>query len=110
GNSQSRSVHGALTAKTESPQHRRDVQMAYDSAEEDGNQSREQFFAQANRDWLEPDSPHFYFALGRFDWDDFQDWDYRINAAGGYGYEFVQRPDWALRGKAGLGASREFGS
>ena len=109
GNSQSRNIHGALTAKTESPEYRWDVQLAYDAAEEDGEQSREEFFAQANRDWLEPGSPHFYFALGRFDWDDFQDWDYRVNTAGGYGYEFVQRPGWALRGKAGLGVSREFG-
>jgi putative salt-induced outer membrane protein YdiY len=109
GNSQSRNIHGALTAKTESPEYRWDVQMAYDAAEKDGNQSRDQFFAQANRDWLKPGSPHFYFAQGRFDWDDFQDWDYRVNTAGGYGYEFVDRPGWALRGKAGLGVSREFG-
>jgi putative salt-induced outer membrane protein YdiY len=109
GNSQSRTIHGALTAKTESPEHRWDVRLAYDSAEKDGERSRQEFFAQGNRDWLVPDSPHFYFALGRLDWDDFQDWDYRINAAGGYGYEFVDRPDWQLRGKVGLGASREFG-
>jgi len=109
GNSQSRNVHGALTAKTESPEYRWDVQMVYDAAEEDGNRSREQFFAQANRDWLTPGSPHFYFALGRFDWDDFQDWDYRVNTAGGYGYEFVDRPGWTLRSKTGLGASRKFG-
>lgn len=109
GNSQSRNIHGALTAKAESPEYRWDVQMAYDAAEEDGNRSREQFFAQANRDWLEPGSPHFYFAQGRFDWDDFQGWDYRVNTAGGYGYEFIDRPGWALRGKAGLGVSREFG-
>jgi putative salt-induced outer membrane protein YdiY len=109
GNSQSRNVHGALTAKTEAPEYRWDVQMVYDTAEEDGNQSREQFFAQANRDWLEPGSPHFYFAMGRFDWDDFQDWNYRVNTAGGYGYELVDRPGWALRGKTGLGVSRKFG-
>ena len=109
GNSQSRNIHGALTAKTESPEYRWDVRMAYDAAEEDGNRSRERFFAQANRDWLEPGSPHFYFAQGRFDWDDFQDWNYRVNTAGGYGYELVDRPGWTLRGKTGLGVSREFG-
>ena len=40
GNSQSRNIHGALTAKTESPEYRWDVQLAYDAAEEDGEQSR----------------------------------------------------------------------
>lgn len=109
GNSQSQNIHSEITAKAESEERRWDVQLAYDSAEEDGEQSRQEFFTEVNRDWLTPGSPHYYFATGRYDWDDFQDWDYRVNGAGGYGYEFVNRPDWTLRGKAGLGASREFG-
>ena len=109
GNSRAQNIHGAVTAKAESPKRRWDVQLAYDSAEVDGDRSRNQFFAQANRDWLTPGSPHYYFATGRYDWDEFQDWSQRVNAAGGYGYEFVNRPDWVLRGKIGAGASREFG-
>jgi len=109
GNSQSRNIHTALSAKTETDALRWQVQMAYDSAEEDGAKSRDEFFAQTERDWLMPGSPRFKFASGRFDWDEFQDWDYRVNVAGGYGYDFVDRATWVLRGKAGLGANREFG-
>lgn len=109
GNSQSQNIHTALSAKTESEHHRWDIQAAYDSSEEDGEKSRDEFFAEANRDWLISDSPYFYFASGRFDWDEFQDWDYRINLAGGTGKDFIQEENWTLRGKAGLGFNQEFG-
>ncbi len=109
GNSQSQNIHTALNAKTESSDRRWSIQAAYDSSEEGGNKSRDEFFTQANRDWLIPDSPYFYFSSGRFDWDDFQDWDYRLNLAGGVGKDFIQRQDWTLRGKTGLGLNREFG-
>ena len=109
GNSQSQNIHTALSAITETSDRRWNIQAAYDSSEEDGNKSRDEFFIQANRDWLIPDSPYFYFASGRFDWDEFQDWDYRLNLAGGIGKDFIHRQDWTLRGKTGLGFNREFG-
>ena len=109
GNSQSQNIHIALSAKTESKHHRWDLQTAYDSSEEDGEKSRDEFFAEANRDWLISESSYFYFASGRFDWDEFQDWDYRINLAGGAGKDFIQEEKWTLRGKAGIGFNREFG-
>lgn len=109
GNSQSQDIHTALTIQTESSERRHKIQAAYDSSEKDGDKSRDEFFAALNSDWLIPDSQYFYFASSRFDWDDFQDWDYRFNIAGGGGYDFINNDARTLRGKAGLGFNREFG-
>lgn len=109
GNSQSRDMHLSLTATNESPEHRWDFQSVYDQSEKDGEKSRDEFYAALNRDWLLPDSPYFYFTSGRFNWDEFQDWDYRLNFAGGIGKDFIKRDDWLLSGKSGLGFNREFG-
>lgn len=109
GNSQSRDIHLALSARHENPEHRWDFQSIYDQSEKDGEKSQDEFFAALNRDWLLLDSPYFYFASGRFDWDEFQDWDYRLNVAGGVGKDFIKRDDWLLSGKTGIGFNREFG-
>ena len=109
GNSQSRDIHLSLYARHDNPEHRWDFQSVYDQSEKDGEKSQDEFYAALNRDWLLPDSPYFYFTLGRFDWDDFQDWDYRLNLAGGIGKDFIKRNDWLLSGKSGLGFNREFG-
>jgi putative salt-induced outer membrane protein YdiY len=107
GNSRSRNIHIALAAETETNNYRWDVETAYDASEENGKKSRDEFFIQANRDWLRADSPYFYFSTGRFDWNNFQDWTYRVNLASGLGKDLVQRDDWILRGKMGLGFNQE---
>lgn len=109
GNSQSRNIHAALQAKQEAPELRRELAMAYDADEKNNEKSRNEFYTSVNQDWLINESPWFYFALGRFDQDDFQDWDYRFNVSSGAGYDFVNRDEWTLRGRAGLGGNREFG-
>ena len=109
GNSRSQDIHTALIIKTESSKRRHEIQAAYDSSEKDGDKSRDEFFTHLNSDWLIPNSQYFYFASSRFDWDDFQDWDYRLNIAGGGGYDFINNDTRTLRGKAGLGLNRESG-
>ena len=61
-------------------------------------------------DWLFKDSPWFVFASGRVDFDDFQDWDYRGNAAVGVGYELIDTDTLTVRLRGGVGAVKEFGS
>ena len=109
GNSESQNFHAQVSAKQATPELRREANAAFDMEKKDREKSREEFYATLNQDWLLSGSPWFYFAQGRFDWDDFKDWDYRANVAGGTGYDFITREDWTLRGKTGLGFNREFG-
>ncbi|MEM9789185.1 MAG: DUF481 domain-containing protein [Planctomycetota bacterium] len=62
------------------------------------------------KDWLLPDSKWFVFALGTYEYDDFESYQHRLSASVGVGYEFFKQDDFTLRGLAGVGAVKEFGS
>lgn len=109
GNSRSQDIHTTLAASRETTKKRWNLQLRYDSSEKNGDKTRDEFTGDLNKDWLLPNSPYFYFASGRVDWDNFQDWDYRMNVASGLGYDFFTSPERSLRGRAGLGVNREFG-
>ena len=61
------------------------------------------FYATLDRDWLLPESPWFWFARSRYDWDDFKDWDHRVSFYIGPGYQFIENETWNIRGRSGLG-------
>ncbi len=65
-------------------------------------------------DWLFQDSRWFAFILGRFDYDQFQSWEQRVNAQGGPGYHLIRKDDFEsvdmeLDALGGVGARKEFG-
>ncbi len=64
----------------------------------------------ARNDWLIPDSKWFWFVAGRADYDQFESWDYRVNAQGGPGYQLFDEENLKLNGTGGLGFRKEFGS
>ncbi len=109
GNSRNRHLHIGTRLKFENDQKRWDIEMAYNSSEDGGEQSRNELFAQFNRDFLIPSSTRFYFTEGRYDWDEFEDWDYRLSFGGGIGSQLIKTDDWAVNGRTGLGISKEFG-
>lgn len=60
-------------------------------------------------DWLFKNSPWGFFAQGKAEYDEFQDWLWRTSAFAGPSYTFIKDDDTLLRARAGLGASKEFG-
>lgn len=74
-----------------------------------GDREENAFDANVRHDWLIPDSPWGFFAEGLFDYDEFKDYDFRIDLVGGVTYEFIKTDTTSLVGRAGAGASREFG-
>ncbi|MDJ0807714.1 MAG: DUF481 domain-containing protein [Gammaproteobacteria bacterium] len=109
GNSESLSIHAGFKADYEDSEDVWKFRTAYDNASSDGEESRNQFFADLEKDWLWSDSPWFAFAQGRYDWDDYKDWDHRISFAAGPGYQFVKNNTWDISGKIGLGGSKTYG-
>ncbi len=59
-------------------------------------------------DWLTGTRWRF-FAQGAAEYDDFQDWDVRLSAFVGVGYEFIKAEKDFLLGRVGIGISREIG-
>jgi putative salt-induced outer membrane protein YdiY len=109
GKSDNLKVNAGFKADYEDEQTRWAHQTAYYRNDSEGTLSDHSLFSTLNRDWLRPGSPWFQFAGGRFDWDEFKDWDYRLAANGGVGYEFVKTDSYRLLGRAGLGGNQTFG-
>lgn len=110
GNSRNRHLHVGTRLKFKNNQKRWDIEMAHDSSKNGGEQSRNEFFAQFNRDFLTASTTHFYFTEGRYNWDEFEDWDYRLSGASGLGYQLINKVNWTVNSRVGIGISKEFSS
>lgn len=105
GNSETFNVRVAFMGDYEDQEDRWHVGSAFVRQTADGDATRNDFFAEAIRDWLIPDQRHFYFGQARYDYDDFQAWRQRVSAAGGVGYELIDREEFDLIGRVGGGAN-----
>lgn len=81
----------------------------YDKARSNGVESKNQFFADLLKDWYWNNNPWFAFVQGRYDWNKFKDWDYRLSTSGGAGYEFIDNDSLYLASRLGLGGNKTFG-
>ena len=63
-----------------------------------------------NQSWLLPETPWFYLAIGRYDYDEFRSWQQRLQAHSGAGYRLIDREDLQLAPFAGLGFRKDIGS
>jgi putative salt-induced outer membrane protein YdiY len=78
-------------------------------AESDGDETSNSATVSLTRDDLLPGSPWFRFAGGEFDQDKFQDWRNRLGLNGGVGYQFTATDRYRLLGRAGAGATYQWG-
>jgi putative salt-induced outer membrane protein YdiY len=109
GQSRELSIQTALKGDYEDAEDRWDFDTAYFFDSSNGVVGTNKLFVALNKDWLRPGSRWFWFARTRYDNDEFADWDHRITAAAGPGYDFVKNETWHLRGRLGLGGVRTFG-
>lgn len=110
GNSRNSNFRLGYQHRSKSGEHRSLFNTAYQKASSEGKTDENDYFAELTYDWLLPHSQWFRFARGRYDWDDFEDWDSRLSGSGGAGYTFVDREDLTLAGRLGLGLSQTYGS
>lgn len=109
GNSENVNVRAGLAGLYEDPERRWIVDAVYNRSTTSGTVSENNLYLDVTRDWLLPDEDYFFFATGRWDWDDFQDWENRLSGAGGMGYQFIKRDDLDVLGRLGIGGSQTFG-
>lgn len=109
GNTRNMYIHAGTELKYENDYKRWNIEAAYNSTEDSGETSRSDFFAKFSSDFLAPGDSRFYFTEARYDWDEFEDWDYRLSAGGGLGEELLKQDNWRVLGRLGLGFSKEFG-
>lgn len=109
GKSHNSQVNIAFNADLATEKTRINSRTGYYYAKSEDETSDNSFFTSINRDWLQPETPWFRFAGGRYELDRFKDYDYRINANGGFGYEFANSEDFLFVGRSGVGFNKTFG-
>lgn len=117
GNTENLSIRGIFQTERTTDQLRTLFRARYLYSEDDGNESENEGRLRAENDWLFPGERYFIFAFGVYEFDEFQDWDQRIQLFAGLGYDFLKErallesgADRAsLKGRLGTGAVREFG-
>lgn len=110
GNSETQSFFSKFTANRENDRTRTLFDAAFFYGGQNNMTTETKFTTGLRNDWLQNDSPWFYFAEGRYDFDDFQDWDHRVSLGGGFGYEAIRNDEHTVLLRGGLGAVKEFGS
>jgi putative salt-induced outer membrane protein YdiY len=109
GNSETLSARGGLSFKRATDEMETLAVLSYLYATNDGekSKSRGEFFIR--NDWLFKDSPWGFFAQGRLEFDEFQDWKWRASAFAGPSYTVVKNERTTFRVRGGAGVTREFG-
>lgn len=110
GNTTAFDLRVGLGAEMEDEERRVKLATGYLLSETEGDRDDNNFFFSALHDWVIQDSKWFPFAVGRYDWDEFEQWDGRVSLGGGVGYQWIDDPDLKVRLRAGATGTREFGS
>lgn len=110
GNTDTQSVTLSINSVRERENEVLKLDLSYYLGMTDGDRTDNRLTAGARQDWLIPDSRWLYFAQGRYDFDEFQSWDYRLGAHAGIGYKWIDEEDFKATLRAGAGVNKEFNS
>ncbi|MBA4029248.1 MAG: hypothetical protein C0475_08995, partial [Planctomyces sp.] len=110
GNSETFNFRGALGLRRQTALTDTQASFSYFFSRNEGVETQNRAETNLRNDWkFGEGSPWGFFALGRLEYDEFQDWRWRVSGRAGPSYAFINGKDLVLRGRVGLGASREFG-
>ncbi|MGE3107135.1 MAG: YdiY family protein [Phycisphaerales bacterium] len=109
GNSETLSFRGAVGGKRITDTMETTLDLSYLYSTDDGEKTKSRGEFVGKNDWLFKDSPWGFFVLGKVEFDEFQDWNWRTSAFAGPSYTFIKNERTTLRGRAGLGITKEYG-
>ena len=109
GSSVNSTFRAAFDTRYEDDKHRWDFKSFYFFDSEDSIAGENQINATLTKDWFFDDSKWFAFATTVYDWDEFSDWNHRLQIGGGPGYQFIKTKSWEFSGRMGLTTIFEFG-
>lgn len=110
GNSEQSNIYLRFKTTTKNDKRQWDYDAAYYRDQTDGEISTNEFTTGLQHEWFLLNSPWSLFLQGRYDYDDFESWDYRVTSAFGAGYQWIKTDKWNVKLHAGGGAAKEFGS
>jgi hypothetical protein len=108
GNSKTLDIIVGLDADAENEKRRWAFDARYNYSTADSDTTNNNAMVALGRDWLFSESRWFTFARGRFDYDDFRTWEFRLQGDAGVGYEFIKWETFTLRGRTGPSVVQEW--
>jgi hypothetical protein len=108
GNSDNLSFRLGLGASRETSAMKTTAALTYTYATSDGEKTKSRGVFDLRNDWNLGERTIF-FATGKLEYDEFQDWDWRLSAFTGPGYYFVKSDRTKLLGRVGVGVTKEVG-
>jgi putative salt-induced outer membrane protein YdiY len=109
GNTETLSFLGRIQGLRDVSDYSTSFDLSYFTKRDDGELTEDRFDSMLRNDWKINDSPWRFWAQARFQYDGFKEWDSRLSLFAGPGYVFVDDGETFLMGRAGLGATKEFG-
>lgn len=105
GNSDTLSLRGSVGARRQTPTHDTRTGVSYLYSADSGTASASRGEAFLRNDWVWPDSRWGLFAQSRAEYDEFQDWDWRLSGSIGPSYALIKTDRTNLRVRGGVGFS-----
>jgi len=109
GSSVNSTFRTAFNTRYEDKKGRWDYKSFYFFDSEDTIAGENQINATLVKDWFFEESKWFAFATGVYDWNQFKDWNHRLQFGGGPGYQFIKTDEWEFAGRAGATLISELG-
>lgn len=110
GNTNTLSAYAQFDTGYEDETDRWDISARMFYAQDEGENTRNEYEADLLKDWLMPGHREFYFATLKYEHDRFTGWKDRTSGFAGIGYEFVEDKDYTLVGRVGAGGNYEAGA
>ena len=76
---------------------------------ENGDRTQNELLLKERFEWLMPPTPWSVFIESNQEFNEFRDYDFRVDALVGVGYRFIDDEKTKLIGRVGVGAAKEFG-
>lgn len=109
GNSENFNLRMGFSAQRRTVPMETSVTGSYTWSTDGGEKTKSRGELEGRNDWNMGESPWFVFAVGRVEYDEFQDWRWRLSGIAGPGYTLVRTDRTTLKLRGGLGFSRELG-
>lgn len=109
GNSDYLSGNAKLTLDRDGPEMKTHLDAVYRNARRNDENTENRLRINLQNDWM-PNAWDKWrvWAKGTYEYDEFQNWDHRVSAHAGLGYDFVKNPDTTLVWRGGLGGTQAF--
>ncbi|MDX1564683.1 MAG: DUF481 domain-containing protein [Phycisphaeraceae bacterium] len=110
GNTDEFNLYASYRANYVDEEQRVSADASYFLNKSSGVTTKNAFTAGVLKDWLLPESRWFYFAQTRFDIDKFEQYDWRLAASAGLGYDWIKEENLRVTLRVGAGIAKEQGS